>query len=56
MMPEYGAEELTMQESERLRERSEGLIADEREDSPERVIEEQEYEERELEHLNPEDN
>jgi hypothetical protein len=56
MIPEYGAEELSRQESERLRERSEGLIADEREDSPERVVEEQEYEERELEHLNPEDN
>ena len=56
MMPEYGAEEFIMQESERLREQSEGLTEDEREDSPERVVEEQEREDQYLEHLNPEDN
>lgn len=46
MMPEYGAEEFDIQQSERLREQSEGLTPDEREDAPEREIEEREVEER----------
>lgn len=56
MMPEYGAEELRVQQAERLSERSEGLIPDEREDAPERVVEEREREDRKLEYLDPEDN
>ena len=49
MIPEYGAEKFEMQQSERLREGSEGLTPDEREDAPEREMEEREIEEREME-------
>jgi hypothetical protein len=54
--PEYGWEELGEQRSERVREQDEGLLPDEREDSPERVVEEQEIEDRELVNIDPEDN
>ena len=56
MTPEYGWEKLNTQESERLREQSEGLLPDEREDAPERVVEERELEDRELGYLDPDDN
>jgi len=56
MIPEYGDEELIGQQSERLREQSEGLLPQEREDAPERETEERDREDRELEYLNPEDN
>jgi hypothetical protein len=56
MIPEYGDEELIGRQSERLREESEGILPDDREDAPEREMEEREREDRELEYLNPEDN
>jgi hypothetical protein len=54
--PEYGWEELGEQRSERVREQDEGLLPDEREDAPERVVEEQELEDRALVNINPEEN
>jgi hypothetical protein len=56
MTPEYGDEILTGQQSERVSEQSEGILPQDREDSPERVMEERNLEDRELEYLNPEDN
>ena len=56
MIPEYGDEKLTRQQSERLREESEDILPQDREDAPEREIEERDREDRELEYLNPEDN
>jgi hypothetical protein len=56
MIPEYGDEELTRQQSERLEEQSEGILPQDREDAPEREMEERDREDRELEYLNPEDN
>ena len=55
MTPEYGDEILTGQQSERVSEQSEGILPQDREDSPERVMEERDLEDRELEYLNPED-
>jgi hypothetical protein len=56
MIPEYGDEKLTGQQSDRLREQSEGVLPPDREDAPEREIEEHDREDRELEYLdNPED-
>jgi len=54
--PEYGWEELGEKRSERAEEQDEGLLPDEREDAPERVVEEQELEDRELVNINPEEN
>jgi hypothetical protein len=56
MIPEYGEEELTGQQSERLREQSEGVLPQDRDDSPEREIAEHDREDREVEYLDPEDN
>jgi hypothetical protein len=56
MIPEYGDEELTRQQSERLEEQSEGILPQDREDAPEREMEEHDREDREVEYLNPEDN
>ena len=56
MIPEYGHEELIGQQSERLREQSEGLLPQQREDAPERELDEHDREDRELQYLNPEDN
>ena len=56
MTPEYGEEEITGQQSERLREQSEGVLPQDREDAPEREMEERDREDRELAYLNPEDN
>ena len=56
MIPEYGHEELIGQQSERLTEQSEGLLPQEREDAPERELDERDREDRELQYLNPEDN
>src|SRR6185437_8496990 len=49
MIPEYGDEEL-------IRQQSEGILPQDREDAPEREMEERDREDRELEYLNPEDN
>jgi hypothetical protein len=54
--PEYGWEELGEQRSERVREQDEGLLPDEREDAPERVVEEQELVDRELVNINADEN
>lgn len=56
MIPEYGEEELASRKSERLKEQSEGTLPQDREDAPEREMEERDREDRELEYLNPEDN
>jgi hypothetical protein len=56
MIPEYGDEELIGQRSERLRERADGILPEDRDDAPERVVEEREREDQELEYLDPEDN
>jgi hypothetical protein len=56
MIPEYGDEELIGRQSERVREQSEGILPDDREDAPEREIEEHDREDQELEYLDPEDN
>jgi hypothetical protein len=56
MTPEYGDEKLTGQQSERVSEQSEGILPQDREDSPESVMEERDLEDREQAYLNPEDN
>jgi len=56
MIPEYGDEELIGRQSERLKDQSEDILPQDREDAPERELEEHEREDRELEYLNPEDN
>jgi hypothetical protein len=56
MMPEYGEEELIRQRSERLEERSEGILPDDGEDAPEREVAEREREDRETAYLDPESN
>lgn len=54
--PEYGEEERMRQQSEDLRQRSDGRLPQDREDAPEREIAEHDREERELAYLDPEDN
>jgi hypothetical protein len=49
MMPEYAEEEFMRQQSERLREQSEGILPEDRPDSPETELKEHEREDRELE-------
>jgi hypothetical protein len=56
MIPEYGDEKLTGRQSEHLTEQSEGILPQDREDAPEREMEERDREDQELEYLNPEDN
>ena len=56
MTPEYRDEKLTGQQSDRVSEQSEVILPQDREDSPESVVEERKIEDRELEYLNPEDN
>jgi hypothetical protein len=56
MTPEYGEEELMRLQSERLRERSEDLLPQDREEAPEREITEHHREDQELAYLDPEDN
>jgi hypothetical protein len=55
MPPEYSEEERMRQQSE-LRERSEGVLPADREDTPEHEIEERDREEQEVEYLDPEAN
>jgi len=55
-MPEYGEEQRMRQQSERLRRQSEGVLPQDREDVPEREIQERYREDRELTYLDPEDN
>jgi hypothetical protein len=50
MIPEYGDEELIGQRSERLREQSEDILPQDREDAPEREMEERDREDQELEY------
>ena len=54
MMPEYGEEELIRQRSERLEERSEGVLPEDREEAPEREVAEREREDQETAYLDPE--
>jgi hypothetical protein len=54
--PEFGEEERIKQQSEGLRERSEGGLLQDREDAPEREIQELDREDREVEYLDPESN
>ncbi len=56
LTPEYGEEERMRQQSEGLRQRSEGGLPQDREDAPEREIGEHDREDRELAYLDPEDN
>jgi hypothetical protein len=56
LTPEYAEEERLRQENESLRQRAEGVLPQDREDSPEREIAEHDREERELVYLEPEDN
>lgn len=56
LTPEYGDEERMRQQSEGLRQRSEGGLPQDREDAPEREIGERDREDRELAYLDPEDN
>ena len=57
MTPEYGGdEELHTQRVERLDERSEGLVPDEAEDAPERVVQERKLMDQTRQVINPEDN
>jgi hypothetical protein len=56
LMPEYGDEERMRQESEGLSRRTEDVLPQDREDAPEREIEEHGREDRELAYLDPEDN
>ena len=56
MTPEDGDEKLTGQQSERMSEQSEGILPQDREDSPERDMKDRDLEDRELAYLNPEDN
>lgn len=54
--PEYGEDEQVRQQSERLSQRSEGVLPQDREDAPGREIQEHDRAERELEYLDPEGN
>lgn len=54
--PEYGDEERMRQQSERLRQDSEGVLPQDREESPEREMAEHDREDREVEYLDPEGN
>jgi hypothetical protein len=54
--PEYGDEERMRQQSEILEEGSEGVLSEDREDSPDREIAERDREEREADFLDPEAN
>ncbi len=56
LTPEYGEEERMRQQSEGLMQQSEGVLPQDREDAPEREIEEHDREDRELAYLDPEDN
>lgn len=56
MMPEYGEEERMRQQSDRLRQQSQGVLPQDREEAPEVEITEHDREDRELEHVDPEDN
>lgn len=56
MIPEYGDERLTKQQSDREREQSDDILPQDREDAPEREVEERRLEDRTLEYINPEDN
>jgi len=56
MMPEYGEEERMRQQSDSLRQRSEGVLPQDREEAPEREITEHGREDRELERLDAEAN
>ena len=56
MTPEYGEEERMTMQSERLRQQSEGVLPQDREDAPEREIMEHDREDREVEYLDPESN
>lgn len=56
LMPEYGEEERMRQQSQGLRQKSEGELPGDREDAPEREIAEHDREDRELSYLDPEDN
>ena len=56
LSPEYGDEERLRQEVEQLKERSEGILADDRADSPELEIAEQKQQEREALFLDAEAN
>jgi hypothetical protein len=55
-MPEYGEEERMRRLSEGLREQSEGVLPQDREDAPEREIAEHDREDRELAYVDAEDN
>jgi hypothetical protein len=54
--PEYADEERLRQEEEQLKERSEGILPEDREDAPEREIAEHDRQERELFYLDAEAN
>ncbi len=54
--PEFFEEERIRQQSERLREQSEGGLLQDRDDAPEREIQERDREHREVEYLDPEAN
>jgi hypothetical protein len=56
LTPEYFEEERMRQQSEDLRQQSEGGLRQDREDAPEREIGERDREDRELAYLDPEDN
>jgi len=56
IQPEYGEEERMRQQSEDLWQQSEGVLPQDREDSPEGEIAEREREDRELQYLDPEAN
>jgi hypothetical protein len=54
--PEYSEERSIEQQSERLKEQSEGVLPQDREDAPEREVQEHNRAERELQYLDAEDN
>jgi hypothetical protein len=56
MRPEFGDEERLRHEAEQLRERSEGILPEDREDAPEREIAEERQQEREAFFLDAEAN
>jgi hypothetical protein len=56
LTPEYGDEERMRQQAEELRQRSDRVLPEDREEAPEREIAEHDREDRELAYLNPEDN
>lgn len=56
MTPEFGEEERMRQQSEALQRQSEGVLPQDREDAPDREIEERGREDREAGYLDPEDN